>query len=202
MKQQILSTALDLFSQYGIKRVSMDDITRNLGISKRTLYSVFSDKETLLLESITYTTDRMIDILNELEKSDCTAIDIVLLFHEEVMKRPRWYSKQFYEDLKKYPIAFEKREEDKTVFADRCLKLLNRGIGEGVIREGLNLEILSLLAKEQFKMTHPSKSFSHLSNTEVYNTVLITFLRGISTDKGNEILERWVRAKEFNKIIH
>lgn len=194
--------ALDLFSQYGIKRVSMDDIARNLGISKRTLYSVFSDKETLLLESIIYTTDRMIVILDELEKCDCTTIDIVLLFHEEVMKRPRWYSKQFYEDLKKFPNAFQRREADKTLFADRCLKLLNRGIGEGVIREGLNLEILSLLAKEQFKMTHPSKSFSHLSNAEVYNTVLITFLRGISTDKGNEILDRWVRAKEFNKIIH
>ncbi|MDL2282133.1 TetR/AcrR family transcriptional regulator, partial [Parabacteroides sp. OttesenSCG-928-G06] len=124
-----------------------------------------------------------------------------LLFHEEIMKNPRWYSPQYYEDLKKYPIAFREKEESKVQFADRCMEMLNRGIKEGVIREGINLEILTILAREQFKMTHPPKSFSHHSNKEVYNTVLITFLRGISTEKGNAILDRWSNKKEFSKNI-
>ena len=47
-----MTTALDLFSQYGIKSVSMDDIARNIGISKRTIYEFFEDKETLLQEAI------------------------------------------------------------------------------------------------------------------------------------------------------
>lgn len=48
-KEQVMTTALDLFSQYGIKSVSMDDIARNIGISKRTIYEFFEDKETLSL---------------------------------------------------------------------------------------------------------------------------------------------------------
>ena len=44
-KEQVMTTALDMFSQYGIKSVSMDDIARNTGISKRTIYEFFDDKE-------------------------------------------------------------------------------------------------------------------------------------------------------------
>lgn len=51
-KEQIMMTALDLFSQHGIKSVSMDDLARNMGISKRTIYEFFEDKETLLAEGI------------------------------------------------------------------------------------------------------------------------------------------------------
>ena len=40
-KEQVMTTALDMFSQYGIKSVSMDDIARNTGISKRTIYEFF-----------------------------------------------------------------------------------------------------------------------------------------------------------------
>lgn len=197
MREQIISTAFDLFSQYGIKSVSMDDIARNVGISKRTLYTMFADKEALLIAGINNTNSRLVVMWDDLEKSDFTAIDIVILLHEEMMKTPRWYSKKFYEDLKKYPTALAEKEKQKNVYSDRCMNLLNRGIKEGVIREGLNLEILAILAKEQVKMAHPSKSFSRHSNRDVYNTVLITFLRGISTGKGNEILDRWARTKEI-----
>mgnify|MGYP002236615387 FL=1 len=47
IKEQIINTAFDLFSQYGIKSVSMDDVAKAAGISKRTLYESFEDKETL-----------------------------------------------------------------------------------------------------------------------------------------------------------
>ena len=50
IKEQIINTAFDLFSQYGIKSVSMDDVAKAAGISKRTLYESFEDKETLLIE--------------------------------------------------------------------------------------------------------------------------------------------------------
>lgn len=50
IKEQIMLTAFDLFSEHGIKNVSMDDIAHNASISKRTLYELFEDKETLLTE--------------------------------------------------------------------------------------------------------------------------------------------------------
>ena len=57
IKEQIINTAFDLFSQYGIKSVSMDDVAKAAGISKRTLYESFEDKETLLIEGIDHNSE-------------------------------------------------------------------------------------------------------------------------------------------------
>lgn len=182
---------MDLFSQYGVKSVSMDDIARNIGISKRTIYEFFEDKETLLQEAIKTHNNNMRAILKELEKGPYTALDVFVLFYEEFMKRPRWYNRKYYDDLKRFPKAVEQAEKDKADFTQKCIKLLNRGAKEGVFNKDVNIEILALLAREQLKMIRPSKTFLNHSVAEVFTTVLFTFLRGICTEKGLTILERY-----------
>ena len=68
IKEQIINTAFDLFSQYGIKSVSMDDVAKAAGISKRTLYESFGDKETLLIEGIDHNSESLGQYLTGLEK--------------------------------------------------------------------------------------------------------------------------------------
>ena len=199
-KEQVMTTALDMFSQYGIKSVSMDDIARNTGISKRTIYEFFEDKETLLQEAIKYHNNTMRKILSELEKGPFTALDVFVLFYEEFMKHPRWYIKRYYVDVIRYPKAVEQAEKDIADFTTRCIKLLNRGGKEGVFQKDLNIEILALLAKEQLKMIQPSKAFVNHSVTEVFQTVLFTFLRGICTEKGMVILERYALKHSYDML--
>jgi hypothetical protein len=198
VKEQILMTAFDLFSQYGIKSVSMDDIAHTVSISKRTLYEFFADKETLLVEGIKHTHHNFHVFLEQLEKEPHTAVDIILLLYEEQMKHPRWYTRKFYDDLKKYPKAIALKELEKTRIAATCTRLFNRGVKEGVFQADVNCEIVTLLAKEQLKMVSPPQSFSKHSNVEVYDTVLITFLKGISSDKGRAILNRWDVARAYH----
>lgn len=199
IKEQIILTAFDLFAQYGIKSVSMDDIARTLSVSKRTLYGFFEDKEALLIEGLESKNEQSRRVLEEIEKGDYTAIDVILLYHEEQMKRPQWYSQKFYEDLKKYPRAMLQKEEQKDAFTQKCTTLFKRGVREGVFQQEVNFEIMAILAKDQFKMLQPSKSFRNHSNADVYNTVLITFLRGICTEKGRQILDRWIQAKKISR---
>lgn len=191
IKEQILLTAFDLFSEHGIKNVSMDNIAHNMSISKRTLYELFEDKETLLTECIALSYTKMKLSMKQLESEPITALEVALLFYEELMKRPRWFNRKFYDDLKRYPKALEQVEKDKADFTKRCIKLLNRGAKEGVFQKDVNIEILALLAKEQLKMIRPSKTFLNHSVAEVFQTVLFTFLRGICTEKGLTILERY-----------
>lgn len=140
VKECIIVTAMDLFSQHGIKSVSMDDIARVVSISKRTLYEFFSDKEILLIEGILYNQDWLHALLTKLEKTSSTAIDIILLAYMELMKRPRWHHPCFYEDLKKYPKALQQKEDEKNKFISRCKRLFARGVKEGVLRDDINFE--------------------------------------------------------------
>ena len=126
IKEQIINTAFDLFSQYGIKSVSMDDVAKAAGISKRTLYESFEDKETLLIEGIDHNSESLGQYLTGLEKEPFNALEVILLFYEEMMKNPRWFNEKFYEDLKKYPKAQQKIEmnkarADEDVAAFQCL---------------------------------------------------------------------------------
>lgn len=193
-----MDTAFDLFSQYGIKSVSMDDIAKAVGISKRTLYESFEDKESLLTEGIENNAESLSACLTKLEKEPFNALEVILLFYEEMMKTPRWYNEKFYEDLKKYPKAQQKIEVNKAKIGKRCMDLFTRGVKEGVFQEGVNFEIMALLVKEQTKMLRPSNIFSKHSITEVYNTILLTFLKGISTEKGRAILDRFHLKQSHN----
>lgn len=197
VKEQIMLTAFDLFSQYGIKNVSMDDIARNMSISKRTIYELFEDKETLLIEGLELNYNKMRMYLEKLETEHLTVLEVILLFYEEFMRHPRWFSRKFYDDLKRYPKALQKTEKEKSLFHDKCLNMFTRGVKEEVFQPEVNFEIMTLLAIEQIKMIRPSGIFSSYSTNDVFNTILYTFLRGISTEKGVAILDRHLRRHAY-----
>ena len=200
-KKHIITTAYDLFSQYGIKGVSMDDIARNAGISKRTLYSHFSDKEELLLQGFILLYGQIIARLDQITSEAHSALDTILLFHEEIMKCPRWYNPRFYEDLKRYPNTLEVVEVEKKRFSEKCRLYFEQGVKEGDFQPEVNFEIVSLLAKERITMKKPSKVFSNHSTKEVYDTILLTFLKGICTEEGRAKLERYaIKQANINQI--
>lgn len=189
VKERIIVSAFEQFAQYGIKSISMDTIAHSIGISKRTIYGYFNDKEELLTEGINYFSQKTRQLSDSIYKKTSSVLEAILFFHKETIKNPRWYSPRFYDDLQKFPIALKKLEEEKSNFANECLLLFMRGIKEGVFRKEINLEIIALLAKEQIVMKRPAKVFAGQSSLEVHNTLLIIFLRGISTTKGQAIID-------------
>ncbi|MDD6210106.1 MAG: TetR/AcrR family transcriptional regulator [Bacteroidales bacterium] len=197
VKKQILQTALDLFSQYGIKSVSMDDIAKSISVSKRTIYDFFHDKEELLVQGIGFYYDQLLEFLSKIEKENLSAAEIILLLYEEVMKQPRWYNTKYYEDLKRYPKAMQKFETEKAAFSEKFTRLFERGVKEGVFEPGVNFNIITLFAKEQIKMRVPSDVFSNYSIKDIYNTILLTFLKGICTEKGRTMVDRYTLKKTY-----
>lgn len=189
VKTRIIQSAFELFAQYGIKSISMDAIAHSTGMSKRTIYGYFIDKEELITEGIDFYCSKTKKLCSVLNKSHNSVLNIVLSFYSMAIKNPQYYSKKFSIDLQKYPLAQKKLEDEKKIFSNECLNLFHRGVKEGVFRKDINFGILVLLLKEQIIMQHLSKEFSIYSYKEVYNTILFTFLRGICTAKGLDILE-------------
>lgn len=199
IRNRIIQSAFDLFAQYGIKSISMDTIAHSTGMSKRTIYGHFNDKEELITEGIEFYCSKTKKLSEVLHKSQLSVLDIVLSFYTMAIKNPQYYSKKFSIDLQKYPLAQKKLEDEKKLFSNECLNLFQRGVNDGIFRKDVNFGILVLLLKEQIIMQHLSKEFSVYSYKDVYNTVLFTFLRGICTAKGIEILEKFIASESTDE---
>ncbi len=191
VREQILSAAFSLFSQYGIRKIGMNDIARQMNISKKTLYRFFANKESLLVSGLEYRAKMLFNLWRELSQGPYTVLDTLLLLSDELMKHTHWYTEKFFEELELYPKANAQRKIQNKLFEQQCLELIACGISEGVFEPDVNYGIVVKLAHKHLCMHLPSRSFAAYSPVEVYNTTLEVFLRGICTDKGRKILDRW-----------
>ena len=199
LKDHITTTATNLFSRNGIKRVSMDDVARKANVSKRTLYEFFNDKESLLIEVLNKLLDPFCEFFGLLEKKTETALEILLLFNEKLMERQVWLCDDFFEDMKRYPKALQILKDNKSKSLIILIELLKRGKKEAVFMSDVNYDIISIVAQQQLSKTEPSEVFKKYSHEEIHDTLFFIFLRGICTDSGREILEKFILKKKYKK---
>jgi AcrR family transcriptional regulator len=200
LKEHIQVTAADLFFRNGIKRVSMEDVARKANVSKRTLYDFFKDKEALLIGVLNKMHEPLFEYFESLEKGSYTALEMILLFNEKTMKKPIWLCEDFLEDIKRFPLAFQLMIDDKKQFLDKMIELLKRGEKESVFMSDINYDIISLLVHRQFSKCDSldiSEAFTKYTSEEIHNTVFYIFLRGICTDVGRDMVDKFVAKKRY-----
>lgn len=200
IKERIALKAGQLFAQYGIKSISMDELAASLGISKRTIYENYADKEQLLLAFL-------LQFRDERDKKVAqvlTRTNNIIEFFIEMMKiheNMPLYTAKFYEDIYKYyPNVYEKIKEDTQRSNEFLKSVLNRGIEQGYVRENLNTEVTAFLVEES---TYIYIRASYLETPpftfrELFSTMMTNFIRGISTEKGIKIIDGYL-AKHSNK---
>src|SRR3989339_1039598 len=82
LRERIIENAMDMFLHRGCKSVTMDDVATENGISKRTLYEMFSDKSTFLEECILYSSEKMKCNMEEMRKAPGNVLDLLFKVHE------------------------------------------------------------------------------------------------------------------------
>ena len=199
LKDHITTVATNLFSRNGIKRVSMDDVARRANVSKRTLYEFFNDKESLLIGVLNNLREPFTQYFDLMEKNAATALEMLLLFNDRLMEKPVWLCDNFFEDIVRYPNAFKVLMEGKSRLLAKIIELLKRGEKEAVFMSDVNYDIISILAQQQLSKPEPSDVFTKYTHEEVHNTMFFIFLRGICTDSGREIIEKFALKKKYKK---
>lgn len=147
IREKIIVESIELFTSYGIRSVTMDDIARHLGMSKKTIYLHFKDKEEIIMCSTELYFENEMKMMREVEASAENAVD--QLYKLTVCLRDRFKNTNMgvMFDLKKYyRRAWEKYIEHKhDVIFNSVLNNLQRGIAEGFFRKDINPEILAYL---------------------------------------------------------
>ncbi len=197
MKERILDKSQEMFFRYGIKAVTMDDIARDLGISKKTIYQHFPDKDTIVNEGVRshFEKERC-----ESEKMQAEAPDPIaeVVRGSEMMRQMlTGMNPCVFLDLKRYyPSAWQSFTEFKNGFILELIrKNLVKGIEVGLYRSDLNVEILARLRNEEVEFgfdpqIFPNNKFNVL---ETQLSLLDHFLRGIMTAKGFELYENYLK---------
>ena len=197
LKERIIKQAGALFYQYGIKSVSMDDLASSLGISKRTLYENFKDKEEILLTYLAGIRDHRNDKIAALI-GQCENIVEVFLYFIDYHKNKEMPSTKFYEDIYKYyPGIYKLIQQDMEKNKVYLKEFLLQGINEGYIRQNLNVDVAAFLVEES-TYTYIRASYIEkppFSFQELFFTMMVNFIRGISTHKGIKIIDEYLERQ-------
>ena len=193
-KQKYLGEIMQQFMLYGIRSVTMDDISKNLGISKKTLYKYFKDKDEIVSTLMQMDINGEMEMLDSLVKCTENAIEETYAFSKVLTEKLKAVNPSLMYDLEKYhPKAWKLFITHKRVDVYDCIKSnLERGIKEGFYVEHLNPEIVARIYSEKIDMLFNQELFpmNKFKVENVYNEMIRYHLRGIINDKGREYLRK------------
>ncbi len=181
----------------------MDDVARELGISKKTLYLHFTDKDDLVLQVLNYEGRKRTDEFKKIFDRNLNAIEELLEVNRYMNLMMRDHSTVVDYDLKKYyPEHYSKTQEMRRAkMSESVLNNMKKGKKEGLFRTDLNEEIITKLHVSRIMcMTeNPYFSTAELSSPEVFSEIIIYHIRGIANENGIKILEENL-VKEIYKV--
>lgn len=192
LRNRIIVTAAESFSAHGIKSITMDDVAASLGISKRTLYEVFQDKESLLRECILREQQEMNEFLTETLKNAANVLEVILVCYQRSIESFHKTNKKFFEDIKKYPRAYDLMKKYRDKDSDSTIAFFKMGVEQGIFRDDVNFAIVNLLLREQLDLLMNTDICKEYSFLEVYESIMLTYIRGISTEKGARVLDDFI----------
>lgn len=199
-KDRILEAAHTLFFKFGIKSVTMDDIARHLGMSKKTIYQFFRDKDEIVHELTTNTLALHRQNFEELVASSTDAIDEILKTMEYVGFMFKQMNPNLFYDMQKYfPKAWLQFREFKE---QRMMQMVEenfrKGIEQGLYRNDISAKILARLRIEEVEMAmnpavYPANEYDL---TQVQVALLDHFLFGIVTIKGHRLINKYKQIED------
>ncbi|MBK8055012.1 MAG: TetR/AcrR family transcriptional regulator [Saprospiraceae bacterium] len=192
VKENLVSTAFDLFLKYGIKSVSMDDISRKLGISKKTIYSVINTKDELIDDVlISHLQKDKCDIKSILDQSH-DAIDEMVRITRHILTFISSMTPSIIYDLKKYhPQAWNKIEKEHFSFIQQTIyNNLIRGQKEGLYRMDFDPLIIAMLYVNKSHAIVDEDRFplDSFDKIKLVKEMIFYHLHGIVSEKGKEII--------------
>ena len=191
LRERIVMEATILFQTQGVKQARMDDIARELSISKKTLYELFSDKEELLLEVVKVISMGFHQNVKEIICSSANVLEQIFMLYKRVIEHCREVNPLFFIDLMRYPQVQAFFEQVHVQHADRIKEWLMMGVKQGLLRDDVNYEVF--LRQDGFQMDKLliNPEVRNYPAEVIYDSVVLVMLRGLATEKGLEIIKQW-----------
>ena len=192
LRERVVDAGQELFHKNGIRAVTMDDVAHKLHISKRTLYQLFDTKESLLIACQQKAmAEHQQQIRNIMAETD-NVIEIILCDLQLNMKEIQKFSKEFLNDIPLYDKLRENIRQHRKENKANALEFIERGISQGLFRPEINAEMVYEVGVVIIDLLVEKGYYNTVSTFEMLSSSTIAYLRGISTEKGIELLNNFV----------
>jgi AcrR family transcriptional regulator len=205
VQERILETALRMFRTIGIKNVTMFDIARECGISKKTVYEHFTDKAELIQAGIRTLLGTLREEMTNDRNEAADAIDEVIRTTANIQARARTMNPVMLYEVQKYhpEIAKEIEQFRRDAVLQHIRGNLQRGMEEGLFNSYFNIDIIARMRQLQLEtvfdpLQYPAAEFElH----EVMQELTTNYIMGIATLKGRKLAGQYLKIEEQDLTI-
>jgi len=192
---RIKQQAHDLFMQYGFRSVSMDDIANKLGMSKKTIYQFYADKEELVTAIVNETIQENECSSDANSKAAENAVHEIFLAIDMVTEMLGEMNPSLLFDMQKYhPQAFAIFQKHKNEYLYKVMREnIIRGIAEELYRPDVNIELISRFRVETMLLPF-NPEFQQkvkLNMVAIHEELLMQYLFGLATPKGYKLITKY-----------
>lgn len=202
IKDKILTESEALFMRYGFKSITMDDVSRELGVSKKTVYQFFADKNDLVNQCIDHHLEEMRNITEGImADKEVDAVTVMLKITEYMRAMLEHINPSSMFDLKKYfKPAWDKLEAERKGYIKKSVEEnFAHGVKAGLYRKELDASMIARLYIHLvgFLIDPDKYDNKEMDIRNVHLEIVKYHLRSICTPKGQELLD--AKLKQLKK---
>jgi len=197
IKQKILDRSDILFRKYGIKSVTMDDIAKDLGMSKKTIYQYINNKNDLLSQIMVKYLKEETETMDNIQSQTSDAIEEMVLITQHVLKKLRSFPPTTMYDLQKYYReiwTLMQNFHQKNIY--NCIhKNIEKGIKKGLYQKDIDIDIITKFYVGKVLIVADEDMFplKKYDKEKLLKQYMLYHIRGIATEKGLKKLEKHIK---------
>jgi TetR/AcrR family transcriptional regulator, cholesterol catabolism regulator len=204
-KERILEKTSALFMQYGIRSITMDEIAAQLGISKKTIYQFFTDKDAMVEAVVSEEMKRNEENCRTFSSSAENAVHENFLAMDSYQEMMKSMNPQIVYDLEKHhPAAFRRLKQFKYQYLYAMIKTnLERGLREEIFRKDLNQDLIVRHRIESSFMpfNHDAFPTTKYPMNQTCRELAVLYLHSICNEKGKKLIDKYLSERQKN-ILH
>ncbi|MCB0520080.1 MAG: TetR/AcrR family transcriptional regulator [Lewinellaceae bacterium] len=193
-RELIIETATKLFVTYGVKVITIGRIVKELHTSKRTIYSHFPDKISLLRACLDVYQAKVRAENEAIIESSDNVIEALGLLHQKIVHRDFQVNPNFFSDvIHYYPGVLNESYDSNGNFAhEQLIIMAGWGMEEGIFVEDMDIEVVGKTVMAMLKLLKDNRQFpvNEFSKERLTFGILVPYLRGLCTPKGLELLQK------------
>ena len=190
LREKIVEVAMSMFTKRGIRAVTMDDVARVLGISKRTIYELYEKKEDLLYEVVVCHFKKRHAIMVEVLGRCNDVMEILLEVYHQKVSDFKNTNPLFFSEMIRYPQLQKFLNDQNMEMRQHSLDFYHRGVGEGFFRADVNYELAVMLFDVMGQHIMEQELYRIYSIEEIFRNIVFVSIRGMCTERGVKAIDK------------